>query len=273
MPPLCLLGFLSLGLLSLVPLQAADEDKGQEEGQEQHPGDGQEAAKRRVGRRALGARLAQDAGGAALVLLVLGAGVAVRVKVRHAGVAGVAEGVLAGPHAWLAGPGTCRVRLLLVLLAPRGAVAASALVVGSAALVGVGAPAAAAVEAGGRAAELRLAAGEARGGAATRGAGGVVGAAAGGVSGSVAVAVLVVADDVAVVGGALGGGSEDGVGVSDGVELCRGRGVIGVVVGVVGLGEGVKGSGERGRQSAGEDLEGTEIRWERYFLMSAGDAS
>ena len=116
-------------------------------------------------------------------------------------------------------------------------VGACALVVGCASLRAVFAPAAVAVEARRRAAELRLATGEPGGRAAADGAGGVVGAATLGIG---AGAAVVTADDVAVVGGAFGGRAEDGVGFGDGVEFGYRGCVVGVMVGVVGFREGVE---------------------------------
>lgn len=99
------------------------------------------------------------------------------------------------------------------------------------------APAAGAVEARRRAAEGRAAAGEARGRAPAGGAGAaaVVGAAAGAV-------VVMGGGEGAIVGGALRGGAEDGVGFCYCVEFAGCGGVVWVVVWVVGFGEGVEGS-------------------------------
>lgn len=147
------------------------------------------------------------------------------VKVPHVRAALVRVGVLSEAHAGPLGLGARRVGGRIGLV--RGA-----------ALRRVLAPAAGAVEARRRAAEGGAAAREARGRAPAGGAGAaaVVGAAAG------AVVVVVGGGEGAVVGGALCGGAEDGVGFCYCVEFAGCGGVVWVMVWVVSFGEGVEGS-------------------------------
>lgn len=168
------------------------------------------------------------------------------VKVRHVVV--VPEGICPGAH-----PAVLvmvvlreRVMVMVVMIMPRTLarvvrVRARCLVVRLLPLVGLRAPAAAAVEARWRTAECAPPSAQAARGAAAGGrrAAVVRGAGARGVRGR---GVLVQAEDVAVVGGAARRVGEDGVGLGEEGEGVGGRGVVGVYVRVVGFGEAVEGS-------------------------------
>ena len=104
------------------------------------------------------------------------------------------------------------------------------------------APAPAAVKTGRRAPEGAPALAEARGGPAAGGVGRGAAVGAAGAAARVRLVRVVQVQHVAVVAGALLGRREGRVGFADAHEALRGGGVAAIVVGVVGLGEGVEGA-------------------------------